>query len=158
MITLRDVRPEDAQGLLDLERAIVTDGRGVVRTLKDLEGEPTEITEDPRCVRVVAVEGEEIVGEGSVHRPAPSLVAHVGQLAIGVHPKAQRKGVGRRLLKHLVDRAAELGVIRLELQMRADNDRARALYESEGFVLEGVRRRFLRTEEGAFVDDLTLVR
>jgi ribosomal protein S18 acetylase RimI-like enzyme len=45
-----------------------------------------------------------------------------------------------------------------ELYTRQDNDRARALYESEGFVIESTRARFIRLPDGRYVDDLVYVR
>jgi putative acetyltransferase len=61
-------------------------------------------------------------------------------------------------MEYLIDHARAHGLIRIELYTRDDNMRGRALYESLGFVLEGVRRKFVRLEDGTFVDDLTMVR
>ena len=58
---------------------------------------------------------------------------------IGVAPEAQRRGVGRALLRDLLRAAGPLPVL---LEVRCDNAPAIALYESEGFVRVGVRRRY----------------
>jgi ribosomal protein S18 acetylase RimI-like enzyme len=50
------------------------------------------------------------------------------------------------------------GIERLELYVRRDNDRARALYQSEGFTEESTRARFVRLPGGKYVDDLVYVR
>ncbi|HXH80986.1 GNAT family N-acetyltransferase [Nocardioides sp.] len=52
-----------------------------------------------------------------------------------VHPVAYRRGVGRALLRHVLDRATEP----VELTVLDGNDAARGLYESEGFQLEETR-------------------
>ena len=44
-------------------------------------------------------------------------------------------------------------VLRVELNVHANNTRAIALYRSMGFEHEGSRRAFLRADDGTFVDD-----
>ena len=60
---------------------------------------------------------------------------------IGVHPAYQGKGIGRRLLDDLMDRAGRSAVF---LEVRTDNTAAIGLYLSAGFVEVGVRRRYYR--------------
>jgi ribosomal-protein-alanine N-acetyltransferase len=58
---------------------------------------------------------------------------------IAVAPDAQGGGLGQTLLDHLVTVARERGCRRLQLEVRADNDPAIALYEKAGFSV--IRRR-----------------
>ena len=58
---------------------------------------------------------------------------------IGVAPHAQERGIGRALLDDLI-RAAHGQ--RILLEVRTDNVPAIALYESSGFGLLGLRRRY----------------
>jgi len=60
---------------------------------------------------------------------------------IGVDPAYQAHGIGRRLLKELLD-FADGGVVSLEV--RTDNEAAIALYRSFGFAQIGIRRRYYR--------------
>jgi ribosomal-protein-alanine N-acetyltransferase len=60
---------------------------------------------------------------------------------IGVRPAAQGAGLGRALLRELLAHAETRRVV---LEVRTDNAPAIALYESEGFVILGVRRRYYR--------------
>ncbi len=60
---------------------------------------------------------------------------------IGVAPAAQGRGIGRALLRDLLDAAGPRAV---HLEVRTDNAPAIALYESEGFTRIGVRRRYYR--------------
>lgn len=52
---------------------------------------------------------------------------------IAVWPQHRKQGVGRRLLRDLIDESQRRGVRDLFLEVRADNAVAIALYESEGF-------------------------
>jgi len=58
---------------------------------------------------------------------------------IGVRPDRQGCGIGRALLRDLIECA---GPRRMLLDVRTDNVLALALYASEGFTIIGIRRRY----------------
>ncbi|MBK9031202.1 MAG: ribosomal protein S18-alanine N-acetyltransferase [Myxococcales bacterium] len=67
------------------------------------------------------------------------LVAdEVHLLAIATHPDHRRRGVGARLLAHVLEAAATARLITLEV--RASNAPAIALYQRAGFVAVSTRR------------------
>jgi hypothetical protein len=70
-------------------------------------------------------------------------------------PEARGKGLGRQLILAAVDAARERGFERIELDVVASNERARALYAQVGFVEEGVRRR-ARKFDGQYDDDVIM--
>ena len=164
--TLRPVRPDDASGLVTMERKLAEDGRGMVVVPDQVRSEAAErakieeqrpADDDASCL-VVAACGDEIAAHGALRQLTPRLCRHVGIFSLGVAPEAQGLGLGRALMEYLVDHALASGITRLELYTRADITRARALYESLGFVTEGVRRGFVRLDDGTLVDDLIMVR
>jgi ribosomal-protein-alanine N-acetyltransferase len=61
-------------------------------------------------------------------------------LTVGVVPEARRQGIARRLLATLVDTARRRDAVEVLLEVRTDNQAARALYEQDGFVEVGLRR------------------
>jgi ribosomal-protein-alanine N-acetyltransferase len=54
-------------------------------------------------------------------------------LLLGVVPAHQRSGLGRQLLEWLEKCADTAGITRIQLQVRADNMRARAFYRKLGY-------------------------
>ena len=74
--------------------------------------------------------------------------AHALNLVLGVRRAASGRGLGRRLLDALEAEARANGIHRLGLGVMAGNDRALALYERAGFVLEGCRRDAVRLRSG----------
>ena len=70
-------------------------------------------------------------------------------LRIGVAEPARRGGRGRALLRHCQDQLDGLGIQVLHLEVRVGNGAARALYESEGWVYQGLRKRYYRNGEDA---------
>jgi putative acetyltransferase len=171
--TLRRVTLDDAQGVLDLERAGVIDGRGVVRDLSDMPETAEQMRKTLKawaggrrahaegCMLVVEpintrADGLTILGEGQLRRFGPAKVRHVAQTSLEVHPEAQRLGVGRAIMEGLLEWAGSVGVNRVQLNVFADNHRAIGLYESLGFERVGYRRRLVREADGSERDDLEM--
>jgi ribosomal protein S18 acetylase RimI-like enzyme len=57
--------------------------------------------------------------------------AHLNLLAVAAEHR--RQGLGRQLMEWLTATATEAGVFRIELELRAQNESARAFYQSLGF-------------------------
>ncbi|MBG0855919.1 GNAT family N-acetyltransferase [Streptomyces spinoverrucosus] len=84
--------------------------------------------------------------------------AHVRQIqGLVVAEEARGAGVGRALLRAVQDEARRQGARRITLRVLGHNTPARKLYESEGFVVEGVlpEEFFL---DGEYVDDVLMGR
>lgn len=94
-----------------------------------------------------------IVGWIEAHRYAPMRMEHVATFTLAVGAEARGRGVGRALLHTLVPWARRVGVRKLRLDVRAENLVARALYESEGFVVEGIERSQVRRSLDGTPDD-----
>ncbi|QHC67483.1 ribosomal protein S18-alanine N-acetyltransferase [Rathayibacter oskolensis] len=91
----------------------------------------------PHTRYVVAELGGAVVGYAGLLCP---VGAHEGDVqTIAVVPAARGAGLGRRLLRHLVETAARRGAREVFLEVRADNPVAQSLYLSEGFVEIAVR-------------------
>lgn len=65
---------------------------------------------------------------------------HIANIAVA--PRFRRKGLGRRLLAHVLNRAAEKGLQSATLEVRASNQAALVLYARFGFVEIGRRPRY----------------
>lgn len=61
---------------------------------------------------------------------------------VAVLGRAQRRGIGRTLLRALLTEALARGAASVLLEVRVGNDGAAALYEAEGFERIAVRRRY----------------
>ncbi|MEV7861681.1 GNAT family N-acetyltransferase [Streptomyces hirsutus] len=84
--------------------------------------------------------------------------AHVQQiLGLAVSEEVRGRGIGRALVRAAVQEARDRGARRITLRVLGHNTTARALYESEGFVVEGVQpEEFLLG--GRYVDDVLMGR
>jgi [ribosomal protein S18]-alanine N-acetyltransferase len=104
--------------------------------------------------RVVELRGQ-IAGYGILSFGADE--AHVLNLCI--HRDLRDQGVGRRLLKYLLDQAVKAGMHDAFLEVRPSNTAAIHLYESMGFMRVGIRKGYYQghpTREDAWVYRLRL--
>ena len=69
-------------------------------------------------------------------------------LNISVSALQQRKGLGRAMLREMLDGAREKNIRRIFLEVRASNAAALALYRSTGFGEIGVRRGYYQNANG----------
>jgi len=105
----------------------------------------------PDLLLVAVTDAGEVVG-GSPRR------RHAMTLGMQVQPAWQRQGIGTQLLQALVDYADNwLGLLRLELEVYADNRKAQALYRRFGFVEEGLHK-CDTLRDGVYVDSLSMAR
>jgi ribosomal-protein-alanine N-acetyltransferase len=74
-------------------------------------------------------------------------VAHLNLLAVS--PRYRREGLARRLIDWLTTTAVAAGVFRINLELRADNEGARAFYERLGFEQRGVVAGYYQGREAA---------
>ncbi|WP_133740853.1 GNAT family N-acetyltransferase [Actinorugispora endophytica] len=88
---------------------------------------------------LVAVDGDEIVGTATLmpFRESSEIALSAEETeirALAVAPAAQGRGVGRLLLRAVVDRAARDGARHLVLSTQPDMVAAQRMYASEGFA------------------------
>jgi [ribosomal protein S18]-alanine N-acetyltransferase len=97
----------------------------------------SELAERDTRWYVVAVDQEDVVGYAGlcVYAAGEAYVQ-----TIGVSGRKQRTGIGTALLEALMAEAGQRGVRQIDLEVRADNAIAIALYEKHGFQTIGVRR------------------
>lgn len=78
-------------------------------------------------------------------------------LTLAVRPTARRTGEGGRLVREGLVGAAELGAVRVFLEVAEDNAAARALYQKAGFAEAGRRPGYYAGANGRRRDALLLV-
>ena len=132
-VRLRDLEWTDLARLAELEQELFAD---------DAWSEATwwsELAGRPRRDYVVAVSADGSTA-GYAGLDVSGDVADV--MTVATAPAAQGQGIGGLLLDELVRRAVARGVEAVLLEVRADNDAARRLYDRAGFEVISVRRRY----------------
>lgn len=156
MLVVRPARPEDEEVLRPIHLATWT-----ADVSPGPDPDPSELVFDEatRADVLVAEADDRVLGYIRLHQSGP-LPSHAHVLVINglaVDPARQSGGTGRALIEAAVDEARRRGARKLSLRVLAPNARARRLYESCGFTVEGVLRGEFRLN-GEDVDDLFMAR
>jgi RimJ/RimL family protein N-acetyltransferase len=145
--TIREARPEDAQSLVALAKAVSSEEEGWLissngwRSVGDERRFLKAIRRYPHAAVFVAeTDDGEIVARLSLARDTHPASLHVADLGLMVSVDHRRLGIGRALLDQAVAWARRAGVRKIELHVFPWNEPAIALYEQFGFEREGYRR------------------
>lgn len=158
--TIRPPRTEDAEALWELRRM-----PGVFENTMGLPSNRVTQTEefiagldvDDHQFVAVAEDGH-VVGLAGLMLFSNPRKRHMASLGIYVHTDYQNQGAGTALVKALLELADKwLMLVRVELDVYADNERAIHLYEKLGFEQEGVLRK-AAIRNGKYADLLMMSR
>jgi ribosomal-protein-alanine N-acetyltransferase len=140
-ITLLPAQPTEALELARLSRDLVEHGLPWSWSPRRL----AQQIRDPDAVVLVARSGPEVAGFATM--VYADRTAHLNLLA--VTPRWQRAGIGTRLLTWLEETAMVAGIERIDLELRAGNDAARAFYAARGYGTGAVVPGYYRGRESA---------
>ena len=106
---------------------------------------------------VAELEGR-VVGMVGIHLLKSARQRHTACLGMMVRTEYQGQGIGKKLLENVLDLADNwLMLVRIELDVTSDNERAIHLYKSLGFEVEG-RKKFSIIKDGKYADLLMMAR
>lgn len=155
---IRPVQVEDAAQITAIRRQAET-----ARTMLSLPSERAEQQEERIrnlgrnshefvAVTVLPAGSEKIIGFAGISQKETPRLRHCGNMGIGVDKNCWDQGVGSALMEQLLELADNyLRLVRLELTVDFDNERAIHLYEKFGFEKEGVQRKAC-VRDGEYID------
>jgi RimJ/RimL family protein N-acetyltransferase len=157
---IRAASIDDAAILVAAERATAETPGLLVSRPDELIAESFErkIVELSKTGRYIVAEKDGyIVGHALLDPMPQEALSHVFRLTIVVHPGFLGQGIGTALMRDLLDWAEQTPQVgKIELLVRATNERAIHLYSKLGFVEEGRFRSRVRLLDGIFIDDLAM--
>lgn len=131
--------------------ALETNPEAFGATLEETLTRPVEswtnrLKPDPNNFLLGAWEGDRLVGMVGFMRISAPKETHRGSIySMYVTPAFRRGGTGRQLLLGLLEEARKIpGLIQVDLSVVAENEPAKRLYESIGFVTYGRAPRVLK--------------
>ena len=130
-VTLRAMRWWDIEPVMEIEHELFGDEAWSSTMFWN------ELAEHASRHYVVAADGDRIVGYAGLCVYPPNE-AYIQTIAVAT--SAQRSGLGTRLLAELLDTSERKRCRHVDLEVRADNEVAIALYERHGFARTGLRR------------------
>ena len=82
---------------------------------------------------VVALAGDKIVADASLHQTLGGWKRHIGRISVVVHPSMRGKGLAGMLVNELIDIARDVGLEKLEAEFLGTQKAARRVFEERGF-------------------------
>jgi RimJ/RimL family protein N-acetyltransferase len=158
MITTRSSTPEDADAVSACVDAVSRERRYLGNT-SGFSAEQTRAfiasLAESGGIQIVVVADSKIVGWCDVTPMTFEGMHHVGRLGMGLIPSFRGQGLGRRLVREALSQVFAKTLQRVELEVFASNKIAVGLYEREGFVIEGRKRRARLLDGGE--DDILIM-
>ncbi|KAF0092683.1 MAG: ribosomal-protein-alanine acetyltransferase [Fusobacteria bacterium] len=145
MITVRKMCLEDIDGVMEVDRDCFSIPWSRESFMMELESSLSTY--------VVAVDNDGVLGYGGFYM----VLDQVEITNIAVMGKVRGKGIGKSILEALIKLALIGGGKVVNLDVRASNEAAKALYYSYGFKLVGMRRGYYqKPDEDALLLTLSL--
>ena len=160
-LTVRDVEPDDAEGLVRVLNPIIESRRyTALDTPVSVDTERDYVIDFPeRGIWKVAVREPDrtIVGFQVMEPYAGYTHAfdHVATLGTYVDLELRRQGIARRLFAETFAAAREKGYEKIFTFVRADNPAALATYLSQGFAVIGTARKHAKID-GRYIDEVLI--
>lgn len=162
-LNIRPVRIEDARQINEIrimdgvrENIMAITSERVTRAESMING----LTPNDHMFVAEVEEGglKRVVGVIGLNVGQSPRARHSASIGIMIHKDYQGKGIGRALLNKVIDLADNwLMLVRLELGVFTDNERALNLYKSLGFEIEGTKRCAL-IRNGKYADEYLMSR
>ena len=134
-VFINEIRRQDGvrENIMGITSERVTRTQGFINGLTE---------NDHMLVAEVEEDGvKRVVGVASLSVNKSNRVRHSGSIGLMVNKDYHRMGIGRTLMKSIIDIADNwLMLIRIELGAFTDNEKAINLYKSLGFVIEGTKK------------------
>jgi len=114
---------------------------------------------DKNILNIGAFDGDRLVAYLNFRVPWEDhpWVQHVGQFGMMVFKEYWGQGIGSKLLKFQEIHAQKIGIHRIEATVRLKNDRGLALYERQGFKIEGTKKAAAKIDE-EFQDEFLIAK
>lgn len=160
---IRNIRIEDAENYLDMLL-------NLDKETKFMMFEPGERSTDINAVKnaikksindnnlfLVVTYKENIVGFLSIQRGEYRRIRHTGYLVVGIREKYRGMGIGNALFSKIDTWAMENNITRLELTVICSNTIAKHLYEKNGFIVEGIKKKAMIIDD-KYVDVFSMAK
>jgi len=153
VITLRRAQEEDASAMIEYLNIVggesdnLTYGAGEMRYTVEQEIDyiNKSNSNENALMLIAAADDDSVVSIANINAFEAIRIAHVADFGISVRKSHWRLGLGRAIMKELIEFARRHDKIEIvHLGVRAGNDGAVKLYESFGFERVGYNKRFFK--------------
>ena len=162
--TIRSAVINDAARMLEIQKTVITEDQFLMTTFDEftqtLEGQKAwiqeKLTNEYETI-LVAEADNKVVGWLVFRSPARKRIAHTGNFGMMIDIQYRGQGIGKKLLKELLQWAKENPFIeKVCLGVFSTNENAIALYKKMGFIEEGRKINEIKLRDNEYVDDVLM--
>lgn len=156
-ITIRRAEVKDAYCIVEAEREIAQEpGYFCSQPSEFDEKAVIQTIQSPQSIYLVAEHEGQIIGHAFLESYTLQSLRHIADLNIAVHLGWQGKGIGKKLLEQIINKAKSASVIeKIQLNVRATNIPAISLYKKIGFQEEGRLKNRVKVKD-RYIDDIVM--
>lgn len=161
---IRAIRPEDADDLNiircqpEVAKWMLSTPAHRASSLENWIGNMRPNNYEFVAVTTLAGGMERVIGQAGLDVQTNPKMVHSAEFGICVHKDYQDQGIGSALIEAILDLADNwLGLVRVELRVFTENEKAIKLYEKYGFEKEGVLRSAV-LKDGKYADEYIMSR
>lgn len=155
-VTIRPMESDDGDALLSFFQRIPEEDRAYLKedvTSPWIIKEWTDHLDYSRVLPLLAIIGDRIVANATLHRRRPLVRKHVGEIRVVVDPEFRNQGIGRNLLRMLLEIAEFRQLEKVIIEIVADKEEsARRTAEILGFTPATVLKGHIRDLDGSSHD------
>ena len=163
---LRPTHPLDAEEMIAYIKQIAEETRFVLRnpdevtyTLEQEREILSNLLEDQGSVMMLAVVDGQVAGNCSINGMGNKRrILHRCGMAIALKKEFWNLGIGTSMITYLTELAKQIGFEQMELDVVADNERGKKLYEKCGFTETGKHLRALKYDDGTYADEIIMIK
>lgn len=157
-MNIRKARIEDSEKMLEMLLKLDEETKFMMlepgersNNIKGIEGMINGTIAGDNLI-LLAEDKENIVGFLSAQRGHARKIKHTAYIVVGIRQAYRNQGIGGQLFSELDKWAKENDVSRLELTVMCPNEAAKHLYEKNGFVVEGIKKKSIFMD-GSYIDE-----
>ena len=159
-VTLRPMVREDEDALYQFFERLPDDLLMFIRhNVRDrrVVREWSETLDYDRVLPMIALVGEEIVADATLHRVPHGWKRHIGRVRVVVSPRFQSLGLATLMLNELVELGHELGLEKLWAEIPLDSVGAIRACRNAGFACKAVIEELVKNAQNQNLDILIMV-
>jgi ribosomal protein S18 acetylase RimI-like enzyme len=151
-VNLRPLRKTDEKGFLEFFQAVPQTERMFIKhrvTEAPVIHEWCQNIDLGRNLPLLAIVGNEIVADATLHQQLGGWKRHIGRVSVLVHPKHRGRGIAKAMVHEIVEIARNTGLEKVEAEFIGEQEAAVHLFAMLGFS------QYLRLEN--YVKDMQAV-
>jgi GNAT superfamily N-acetyltransferase len=159
-ITIRHMSPKDEKALVHFFNQVP---KKDISFLREDISNPKVIhnwchhVDYSRILPVLAVKGDEIVADATLHVLEGGWMSHIGRIRIVVHPDYRKKGLATLLVSEIMKIAVQLGLEKLDGEFMGEQEGPIHVFEKLGFDKTAILPDHVKDIEGNVHDLVILI-